>query len=605
MPLKAKLDGREIVSVLCSDRDWSEAQHASKGTENRLRMSCCDAPAYASHSPLDLRYFAHKSGYDRCPSGGESDEHESLKAAAARTVQSLAGWQADVEVSGDGWRADVLAMRGSIKIAIEVQLSAQAKRQTGARNDRFEASEVSAFWLKGPKNRFNDFGDGLQGPVHGASIREQMASVGVAVRNLIGAVERQVRMANELARLIRTIPGWKYDIDLQGTIPACFELQREAKRQQILLGELGPSLLPTIFRPVDGKQIGADQFAGAILQLRVNAPHLRGYQASSFQLASEDLANSLARQLRPILEGKKTWQGKEHTEVVPGAFVHYPEQCPGCETRFLRITHLLIGHPRRPRTLPVKVVRDEWRWYEPILSKAELLSRKVGLPLGPLVDHGESAYFQPKRVDQRCPVCGKQAPDPLISNDEALRAWPGRDEHFRYRLPAPGKGWSASTRWVMQLAPDAAVWDALLDAKRAERQKEREEERRREDLAEAERNRRYEELKRQAEERRQQRIADDLVRKAVDEQRAIEARRQAEEDRQARIVAQQEERKDKLRTAAETAIRDRLRRNLWLTTGNSHLRLAGDAVAPRPIEVAAQSKEGLEMALQLLRSTKF
>ncbi|WIG54015.1 hypothetical protein [Afipia sp. OHSU_I-C4] len=247
MPLKAKLDGREIVSILCSDGDWSEAQRASKGTENRLRMSCCDAPAYASHSPLDLRYFAHKSGYDRCSSSGESDEHESLKAAAARAVQSLVGWQADVEVSGDGWRADVLAIRGSIKIAIEVQLSAQAKRRTGARNDRFEASEVSAFWLKGPRNHFNDFGDGLQAPVHGTSIREQMASVGAAVRGLLGAVERQVGMANELARLIRTVPGWKYKIDLQGTIPACFELQHEGKRQQILLGELGPSLLPTIF----------------------------------------------------------------------------------------------------------------------------------------------------------------------------------------------------------------------------------------------------------------------------------------------------------------------------------------------------------------------
>ncbi|MFG1352691.1 hypothetical protein [Xanthobacter autotrophicus] len=605
MPLKAKLDDREVISVLCSEEDWAHAQRASKGSGGRLRMSCCDAPAYASHSRLDLRYFAHKSGYDRCPSSGESDEHESLKAAAARAVQSLGGWQADVEVSGNGWRADVLAVRGSIKIAIEVQLSAQARRQTGARNDRFEASEVSAFWLKGLNNHVNDFGDGLQAPVHGASIHEQMESVGGAVRNLLGAVERQVRMANELARLIRTIPGWMYDINLQGTIPACFELQRESKRQQILLCELGPSLLPTVFRPVDGKQVGADQFAGAILQLRMNAPHLRGYQSSSFQLAPDDLSNSLAHQLRPILEGNKTWQGKEHTEVVPGAFVHYPEECPDCETRFLRITHLLIGHPRRPRMLPVKVVHDEWRWYEPILSAAAALSRKIGLPLGPLVDDGDNVYFRPKRIDQKCPTCGEQAPPPLISHDEALHAWPGRDEHFRYRLPLPGKGWGASTRWVKQPSPDAAAWDALLDAKRAKRQEEREEERRREELAEAERIRRHEELQRQAEERRQQRIADDLARKTADEQRAIETRRQAEEDRQARVVAQQEERKRKLRTAAETAIKDDERRNLWLTTGNSHLRSIGDTVAPRPIEVAAQSKEGLEKALQLLRSTKF
>jgi hypothetical protein len=312
MPLKGKLDGRDIVSVLCSDEDWSEAQVASKGAEHRLRISCCDAPAYASHSPLDLRYFAHKPGYERCSSGGVSDEHECLKAAAARTVQSLDGWKADVEVSGEGWRADVLAVRGSVKIAIEIQLSAQAKRETGSRNDRFQASEVSAFWLKGPKNHFNDFGDGLQAPVKGASIREQMASVRSAVRELLGAVERQVGIANELARLIRNIPGWTYEIDKQGTIPACFDLRRDNKRQQILLGELGAPLLPTIFRPVEGKQIGADQFAGAILQVRANAPHLRGYQSSSFKLDQDNLAASLDRELRLILEGKRKWQGREH-----------------------------------------------------------------------------------------------------------------------------------------------------------------------------------------------------------------------------------------------------------------------------------------------------
>jgi competence CoiA-like predicted nuclease len=165
MPLKAKLDGCALVSVLCTEEQWKEAQNASKGDAHRLRMMCCQAPAYATHSPLDLRFFAHKPGFDRCPSEGESDEHESLKGAAAQAVHLCDGWQADVEVSGDGWRADVLAVRGSVKIAIEVQISAQAKCATATRNDRFEASEVTPFWLKGAKNHFNDFGDGLQEPV--------------------------------------------------------------------------------------------------------------------------------------------------------------------------------------------------------------------------------------------------------------------------------------------------------------------------------------------------------------------------------------------------------------------------------------------------------
>ncbi|WP_323011062.1 hypothetical protein [Paracoccus sp. (in: a-proteobacteria)] len=604
MPLKAKLDGRNIVSVLCSDEDWSEAQIASKGSEHRLRMSCCDAPAYASHSPLDLRYFAHKPGHERCSSGGESDEHECLKAAAAQTVQSTSGWQADVEVSGRGWRADVLAVRGSVKIAIEIQLSAQAKRETGARNDRFQASEVSAFWLKGSKNHFNDFGDGLQAPVKGASIREQMESVRLAVRYLLGAIERQVRIANDLARLIRTIPEWTYEIEIQGTIPACFDLRRDGKRQQILLGELGAPLLPTIFRPVEGKQIGADQFAGAILQVRVNAPHLRGYQSSSFQLDQNDLATSLERQLRPILEGSRKWQGREHTEVVPGAFVNYAEECAACGTQFLRITHLLIGHPRRPKAFPVKVVSDDWSWYEPVLARAKILPEKTGLPLGPLAGNTGSSFSSTTRAHQTCPKCSKKAPDPLISNDEALRFWPVRDEHFRFRLPLPGKGWSVSTLWEKRPLADASAWHALLDAKRAERQQEREDERQRQELAEAARRRQREEWDRQAEERRLQRIAEDEARKAAEVLRAQEIRRQEQEEQQAKTAAEQANRQNELRKAAEIAIKDGVRRELWLTTGNHGLRSI-NAAAPRPIEFAATSKEALDRTLKLLRSTKF
>lgn len=605
MPLKAKLDGRAIISVLCSDEEWSEAQVASKGSENRLRMSCCGVPAYASHSPLDLRYFAHKPGYERCPSSGVSDEHECLKAAAASAVHSLPGWKADVEVSGEGWRADVLAVRKSIKIAIEIQLSAQAKRATDNRNDRFEASEVTALWLKGPKNHFNDFGDGLQAPVQGASLREQVSSVQWAVKDMLEAVERQVKMANVLARLIRSIPEWTHEINLQGTIPACFELRRGDKKQQILLGELGPSLLPTIFRPIDGKQIGIEQFAGAILQIRVNAPHLRGYQSSSFQLPPDNISGSVERQLRPILEGKRKWQGKEHIEVVPGSFVHYPEDCSTCGARFLRIAHLLIGHPRHPSALPVKVITDDWRWYRPILARAETLSGKINLPLGPLLNLSDGPLSLSARMHQICPVCKQPAPAPLISGGEAVAFWPDRDVHFRYRQPLPGKGWGGATQWDKRPLVDAAGWDALLDKGRAKRQQERKDERLRQELAAQELKRQREESRRQAEEQRLRIIADEAARKAAEEQRAIERRRREEESVQEELIAERIDRQNQLVKAAMRIIKDGFRRELWLTTSHPKLRSATNGMAMRPMELAAESKEELERALALLRSTKF
>lgn len=605
MSLKAKLDDRVIISVLCSDEDWFEAQRASKGDGHHLRMSCCGAPAYASHSPLDLRYFAHKPGYERCSTGGESDDHECLKAAAARAVQSCVGWAADVEVSGEGWRADVLAIRRSVKIAIEVQLSAQAKRETGARNDRFEASEVTPFWLKGHANHLNDFGSGLQAPVKGVGIREQMASVRLAVCDLLRKVECQVEIANALARLIRSIPGWTYEIEKQGTIPACFELRRDDKLQQIVLGELGPSLLPTVFRPVDGKRIGSDQFAGSVLQVRVDAPHLRGYQSSSFQLDRGNITSSLDRKLRPILDGKTKWQGKQHTEIVPGAFVHYSEECAACGARFLRITHLLIGHPRHPKSLPCKVVRDDWGVYEPLLARAEALAKRLDLMLGPLEGGRSDGFSAAGTTRQTCPQCHATAPVALISDDEALQYWPGRDEHFCFRLPLPGKGWGISTSWAQRPLGAAKVWETMLARKRAKRQRDRDEERMQQELVIAERKRQREEWQRQVEERRLRQVAEEETRKVEELRRAAEDKQRAEDERLARNEAARVNRRDELTKAAERIIADGPRRKLWLATSNPKLRSSLEMAAPRPIELAAESKDGLEMALSLLRSIKF
>ena len=227
MSLKAKLDGRDIVSVICYDADWALAQRASKGTEQRLKTVCCGQPACAKHSPLKLRYFAHKPGFDRCPSDGESEEHIHLKAATMLAVRSVPGWHADIEIPGDGWRADVLAVRESVKIAIEIQLSTQTKRETSERNNRFIVSKVTPFWLKGARNHSNDFGVGLQAPITGISRDEKISSVQATVNNLLLSVERQVLLANAFARLIRGISSWQYRLDKQGTIPVFFELTHE------------------------------------------------------------------------------------------------------------------------------------------------------------------------------------------------------------------------------------------------------------------------------------------------------------------------------------------------------------------------------------------
>ena len=556
MPLKAKLDGREIVSVLCAEADWEAAQEASKGNGGRLRMPCCDAPAYATHSSLDLRYFAHKAGYEHCPSGGESEEHKSLKAAAAMAVKACSGWDAKVEVSGDGWRADVLAVRRSQKIAIEVQLSAQFKRKTATRNDRFEESEVTPFWLRGKRNHVNDFGAGLQAQVLGNGVQEQMESVRKIITELLEKVKRQVDLMNELVRLVKSIPGWSYQTKKQGTIPACLELKKEGKQQKILLGELGPALLPTAFRPVDGRAVGADQFAGAILQLRVKAEHLRGYKSNSFRINAHDMAGSIDRLVRPILEGKRKWQGKEHQEAIPASFIHYHEDCIDCNTQYLRITHLLIGSTRYPKKISPELQRLDRQLSDELLSRAEMLAKSTNLPLGPFRQKYPSA-FGGSSTQQSCPKCGMVAPAPLFSDDEALRCWDNRKNHFRMLRPVPGEGWECPTEWIERVVSGSTTWPDFVEQKRAERQRARDAERKiaeekaaKRKREEDERRLRYEEerLRREAEEKarneEQQRLAE-AARKKIQEEKATDrclaleraAEKHIEKSRQKKIMA--------------------------------------------------------------------
>jgi hypothetical protein len=57
------------------------------------------------------------------------------------------GWDAEAEVSGSDWRADVLAKRGKVAIAIEVQWSSQLDEETMRRQRRYEVAGIRCLWL--------------------------------------------------------------------------------------------------------------------------------------------------------------------------------------------------------------------------------------------------------------------------------------------------------------------------------------------------------------------------------------------------------------------------------------------------------------------------
>lgn len=605
MPLKAKLDGRDIVSILCSEEDWIAAQTASRGNDDRLRMACCDATAIAKHSPHNLRFFAHKPGFDRCPSAGESEEHDVLKVAAARAVRATNGWSADVEVSGAGWRADVLAVRGSIKIAIEIQLSAQAKRETKDRNNRFAISEVTPFWLKGDRNHSNHFGDGLQASIRGTRIRERIASVNQIVTTFLANVEHQVRLANALSKLLKSLPNWKYTIGKQGTIPAWFEMNNQGKHQQVVLGELGPALLPRKFSITNSESLGANQFAGTILQLYVNSSHLRVGEASGFQIDENDLLGSLNRQIRPILEGRIKWRGKDYKEMIPGSFIHYEERCPFCDSKYLRITHLLIGNPRYPKDSHRILIDDDWEYFEPVIQDANDLAKKIGLPLGSIGARNHTRWPCDEYFVQSCPRCGSETPAPLCNEAEIMAHWSDREAHFHLWLPVQGSGWSHQTEWVEAPLLKADTWTRFIAGKWAAREQAREEERSRKAELEAERKKQEEEWRRRREEERLQKEAEKKARQEKERLYAERMQKLDELTRAGRKELERELRATALKEAAARRIRDPKLLELWLTGSQPKLRTSNESFPPSPLEIARDSNDGLERALALLKISKF
>ena len=92
----------------------------------RVTLMCreCGHGLHAKVSPKGLRFFAHDAAAPRCSLAGETIAHHLLKLQLASCVRD-AGWYAELEVAGDGWRADVLSSSpdGRVRMAWEAQLA--------------------------------------------------------------------------------------------------------------------------------------------------------------------------------------------------------------------------------------------------------------------------------------------------------------------------------------------------------------------------------------------------------------------------------------------------------------------------------------------------
>jgi len=150
MPLRCvDAQGENIHSFELSEEEWSCLKQDNR-LHNKLRFPCCDSQVILKTSKLGLRFFSHKAK-GQCSTSKETEEHLIIKSLAAQIARQQ-GWDALTEVSGktpqgERWRADVLACKGTHKVAVEVQLSSQTIDETIRRQAVYKASGVRGLWL--------------------------------------------------------------------------------------------------------------------------------------------------------------------------------------------------------------------------------------------------------------------------------------------------------------------------------------------------------------------------------------------------------------------------------------------------------------------------
>lgn len=151
------------MPLRCIDQSTSVAVHAfdlnadawrTLSDENRrgknLRMPCCDAEVTLRRSKLGTQFFAHKR-VGACVTAPETEAHLRLKQIAVEVARAQ-GWEAATEIggkcpNGECWTADVLATRGSAKVAVEIQWSSQSADETARRQSRYASAGVRGLWL--------------------------------------------------------------------------------------------------------------------------------------------------------------------------------------------------------------------------------------------------------------------------------------------------------------------------------------------------------------------------------------------------------------------------------------------------------------------------
>jgi Competence protein CoiA-like family len=145
MPLRAFIDGHEVIAPLVREEEWQTLRRKVRSKIANVQMACCKAKGHLRISKLDTKHFVHTRGV-QCDWAPETLYHLRAKQEIIEACHE-AGFEARPEVSGTDWRADVLATKGNVRIAFEVQWSNQTEEETRERQLRYEKVGIRCCWF--------------------------------------------------------------------------------------------------------------------------------------------------------------------------------------------------------------------------------------------------------------------------------------------------------------------------------------------------------------------------------------------------------------------------------------------------------------------------
>ncbi len=145
MPLRAVVDGNDVIAPFLSLEEWERLRASVKSREKELRLPCCQNTGHLRTSKLGTNHFVHnrRAGCDWI---SETVAHLKAKSEIALVCKEFK-YDVTTEASGSGWRADVLATKGSTKIAFEVQWSRQSLEETARRQAQYRRDGIRGCWL--------------------------------------------------------------------------------------------------------------------------------------------------------------------------------------------------------------------------------------------------------------------------------------------------------------------------------------------------------------------------------------------------------------------------------------------------------------------------